>query len=187
LTCDDLSKGLAYNASVTYNTSALNFQYLGANDALFISEDDTATWQISSYLGPAHPGDGINHSENDTQAVLWLDTQDTDMEYRGNRIGLCHSYVPLQNKTGNLTWSREVLERAQDDNGDCKTMLGEECVTALERWYSGQGSAVWGNDKKRCNVMKNTIPSECKGMLSEPVTLGKSLGLWQQRGANRVN
>ena len=40
LTCDDLSEGLAYNASVTLNTTALNFGYLGDNDGVIIREED---------------------------------------------------------------------------------------------------------------------------------------------------
>ena len=184
LTCNDLSEGLAYNASVTLNTTALNFGYLGANDGVIIREEDSAIWQISSYVGPRYDGDAEVYSENETQAVLWLDTEDTSMERLGDHIGLCHNYVPLQNRTtGNLTWSREVLERAQADNGDCKTMLGEECVAALENWYSGQGLGVWGTERDpACNIMKNTIPSECEGMLSEAVTMGKYLDLWQRRG-----
>ncbi|USP82131.1 hypothetical protein yc1106_09405 [Curvularia clavata] len=128
LTCDDLSGGLAYNASVTHNTTAVNFAYLGNDD---------------------------------------------DMGRLGDHIGLCHNYVPLQDhRSGNLTWSREVLERSQQDNGEFKTMLGEECVAALERWYTGQGPSVWSTDRyPACTVIQNTVPPECEGMLSEPFTM----------------
>ncbi|KAI4655618.1 hypothetical protein J4E93_000332 [Alternaria ventricosa] len=168
LTCDDLSDGLAYNASVTHNTTALTLSYLGSDSDPSFSEDNGINWQISSYIGPyIWPGDGI--SENDTQAVLWLDVGESDIERLGNRMGFCHNVVPLQDfTTSNLTWSRQVLERAQDDNGDCKTMLGEECVQALQNWYSGQNS-VWISQD--CSTIKHTIPSECEGMLAEAVTV----------------
>ncbi|XP_014551364.1 hypothetical protein COCVIDRAFT_20351 [Bipolaris victoriae FI3] len=173
LTCDDLSGGLAYYASVTHNTTAIKFAYLGANDGVTISRDDTATWKISSRIGPAYDSDGVMSSENQTQTVLWLDTEDTDMERLGDHIGLCHNYIPLQDhRTGNMTWSREVLERSQQDNGDCKTMLGEDCVAALERWYAGQGLSVWSTDRyPACTAIQNTMPPECEGMLTEPVTM----------------
>lgn len=171
LTCDDLSDGLAYNASVTHNTTALTLTYLGSDSEPLIREDDGTNWQISSYIGP-YTGMGDEYGENDTQAVLWLDIGESDMERLGNRMGFCQNYVPLQNQTnGNLTWSREVLERAQDDDGDCKTMLGEECVQALQTWYSGQAFGLWSTQE--CSSIDHTIPSECEGMLTEAVTMSE--------------
>jgi len=171
LTCDDLSDGLAYNASVTHNTTALSMSWLGSELVPLFSEDNGINWQISSYIGPyIWPGGGI--SENDTQSVLWFDVGESDIERLGNRMGFCHNVVPLQDFTSsNLTFSRQVLERAQDDNGDCKTMLGEECVQALQAWYSSTGM-VWGSQD--CNTITHKIPSECEGMLAEAVTVGKS-------------
>jgi hypothetical protein len=175
LTCDDVSESLAYNASVIQNTTALNIVWLGANERVMITEDDRTTWQISSYIGPGYNGGMAEYGENDTQAVLWLDTGDSNMERLGDLMGLCHNYVPLQNRTtGNLTWSREVLERAQDDDGDCRTMLGTECVEALQSWYQNQGQAIWTTDQSpACSSIEHALPSECEGMLSEAVTMGK--------------
>jgi hypothetical protein len=176
LTCDYFSESLAYNASIIQNTTALNFFWLGANENAIIKEDDSTTWQISSYIGPGYSGGMAEYGENDTQAVLWLDTRDSNIVRWGDLMGLCHNYVPLQNRTtGNLTWSREVLERAQDDNGDCRTMLGTECVEALESWYHDQGHMAWiTKESPACSAIQHTIPSECEGILSEAVTMGKS-------------
>ncbi|RYN84597.1 hypothetical protein AA0117_g811 [Alternaria alternata] len=173
LTCDDLSESLAYNASIIQNTTALNLVWLGDEERVAITEDDQTTWTISSYIGPGYNGGMAKYDENETQAVLWLDTGDSNMERLGDIIGLCHSFVPLQNRTtGDLTWSREVLERASEDDGDCKTMLGTECVEALESWYRRQGQAAWNDDQyPPCSAIQNTIPSECEGMLSEAVTM----------------
>ncbi|CAN9096236.1 unnamed protein product [Alternaria sp. RS040] len=175
LTCDDLSESLAHNASIIQNTTALNLVWLGDEERVAITEDDQTTWKISSYIGPGYNGGMAKYNENETQAVLWLDTGDSDMERLGDLMGLCHSFVPLQNRTtGELAWSREVLERAGEDDGDCKTMLGTECVEALESWYRRQGQAAWNDDQyPPCSAIQNTIPSECEGMLSEAVTMGK--------------
>jgi hypothetical protein len=174
LTCDDLSGSLAHNASVVHNTTALAFLWLGGDGDLIIREDDRTTWQISSYIGPVYDrGYAPEHDENDTQAILWLDTGDSNMERLGRRMGFLHNYIPLQNRTnGNLSWSREVLERSQEDSGDCKTMLGEECVQALQSWYSNQATSVWLSDGDY--AIEHTIPSKCEGMFSEATTLGES-------------
>jgi hypothetical protein len=174
LTCDDLSASLAHNASVVHNTTALAFLWLGGDGDLIIREDDRTTWQISSYIGPVYDrGYAPEHDENDTQAILWLDTGDSDMERLGRRMGFVHNYIPLRNRTnGNLSWNREVLEKSQEDSGDCETMLGEGCVQVLQSWYSNQCTNVWlsGGDY----TIEHTIPSECEGMFSVATTLGES-------------
>ncbi|KAI4691642.1 hypothetical protein J4E81_007168 [Alternaria sp. BMP 2799] len=134
LTCDDLSDGLAYNASVTHNTTALSMSWLGSELVPLFSEDNGINWQISSYIGPyIWPGGGI--SENDTQSVLWFDVGESDTERLGNRMGFCHNVVPLQDFTSsNLTFSRQVLERAQDDNGDYTAPFNASDHVRIREW-----------------------------------------------------
>jgi hypothetical protein len=167
-TCADLSENLAFNASSSRNMTGFQLHYLGGDPMeILIREDDSKTWTFSSYIH--HAGPGIM-DPNSTQATLWLDTGSTDRERLGETMGMCHSYMLVQ-LGGNITMSKDVLERSLEDEGDCKKMLGEECVQALEKHYRNQAGLAWsvGGD---CREMEDALPAECEGLVA-PITISK--------------
>jgi hypothetical protein len=81
---------------------------------------------------------------------------------------MCHQYIQAyDDRLGGFRWKKEVLERSLTDNGDCKTMLGNECVDALVRHYKRQALdqlSVGG-----CDGTNYTAPPECGDMLEATV------------------
>jgi hypothetical protein len=149
--------------------TALQLVYLGSgtDEQIQIQEDTGKTWSLSAYIQPA-----TDSSPIDTQATLWLDTGDSNRKQLGERMGMCHNYMPVQ-CAGNFSMSKEVLERSLEDEGDCTKMLGEECKEALESYYRDQAVLVWyagGN----CANMENALPAACEGLIV-PSTIGTSI------------
>jgi hypothetical protein len=157
--------------------TALNLEFLGdpADRDVIIQEDSSRTWQISANLQPVL---GEQQSPNTTQTTLWLDTGSTDTTRLGQIMGMCHNVVPLQ-RGGNLTWSKEVLKRSLEDNGDCTTLVSEKCISALTQHYTTQAN-ILRLDGTGCTKTNNTVPRECDGMV-EPVSLSMPLPAFHQK------
>jgi hypothetical protein len=82
--------------------------------------------------------------------TVWLDT---NKQIPSGIFG-CFDSIDL---VGATQWvlNREVYERGVDDNGDCRTMLGTECVDALQRVYTAEAE-------------KGAIRGECPEVVSFP-------------------
>lgn len=77
-------------------------------------------------------------------------------------MGMCEEST-WTHLLGEYKFSKEVLERSVNDNGDCKTMLGEECVEALRIHYTE--SATYGMTRGRCPSgldWNTTVPRQCR-------------------------
>lgn len=58
-------------------------------------------------------------------------------------------------------FSRDVIERSVNDKGDCKIMLGEDCVAGLKRHYLTMAL----NSTLRDCARNYTVPQECMGLI----------------------
>jgi hypothetical protein len=172
--CANLTRSLAYNASVTQDMYGLNVDVLGAGPDVVINEYHSTTWQVTARIGPESLTGPVNSTSQNVTTTLWFDTGDKPQERLGGTMGMCHNVITPQ-VGGRWAWSKEVLERSLDDEGDCKNMLGEECVKALESHYLIEGRKVYDDDEQDCRVANNTIPQECEGMLEEAVSFGMFL------------
>jgi hypothetical protein len=59
-----------------------------------------------------------------------------------------------------------VLKRSVNDDGDCKTMLGEECVSALENHYRREATEIM--TRGRCpegSEWNITVPFQCASLI----------------------
>ncbi len=170
--CAALTSQTAHNASATLTIPALRLEYLGTGTEDFrIYNETDFQWQLSSYIQPRQPADSTP-SENDTQTVIWLDTNRSDTERLGSTMRLCHNVVPLQFQS-NLTWARAALEASVQDSGDCRSLVSEACLKRLKSQYETQA-----NEQRReytaCTGSNNTVPWECmdSGMV-EPFSRGE--------------
>lgn len=101
----------------------------------------------------------------------FIETGDSDT----SDFGMCAEGIRVfdQGNPGMFWLSRKVIERSVNDNGDCKTMLGTECVEALKKHY--QVAATQYTQKGECpttdpeiptNIVWNkTVPEECRGLI----------------------
>lgn len=166
VTCSDISQYLAINTTNTVNMTAVNVRFLGSEPEIAVYEDTRHTWTITNWVQPAYCQQTQFNScpGNETEPVVWIDPGDSYMERLDSILGYCHNYIPWKNSTtGQVALSREALERAEDDNGDCKAMLGEECVKALEHTYASN-SRLSTTEGNQCSI-SHDIPEECEGVL----------------------
>jgi hypothetical protein len=152
---------------------ALNVGFLGATDDVVINELPRSTWKVTARLGPDSLTVPVDSRPQNATLTLWLDIGDRPKDRLARTMGMCHNFITPQVMGRKWAWSKEVLERSLDDEGDCKIMLGEKCVNALERHYLKEGQRVYYDDEKRCMVTNNTIPDECEGMLQEAYSAGR--------------
>jgi hypothetical protein len=143
------SKDLAnYNSSKTVAIPALRIK-----DAAVVDDPDKQ-WYFSLR------NQEINGPGQDVMTYMWLNTGKSN----ATGMGTCFQTTDVYGVNG-FEFSREVLERSVDDKGDCKTMLGEECVAALKDHYarSGMKSAFEGT----CSggSFNTTVPHECAGLV----------------------
>lgn len=122
----DLNVEKWWNASASAKMPALRID--GPN----VEASDTEDWELLLHL----PGS------------LFLNTGDS--RTADPDFGACYEQLRISTdaNNGNDKWffTREVLERSLDDKGDCKVMLGEECVQELKEQYlrKARTSMEWG-------------------------------------------
>lgn len=98
----------------------------------------------------------------------YLDTQgETSGTETSNATGVCteglHTFA---NST--YFFSKEVLQRSLDDQGDCKVMLGEQCADALKLHFLRESVAyirAGGCPGDGTVVQNRTVPWECAGLV----------------------
>jgi len=159
-TCADLERYIGFNASVTRQIPALAINgskaVTGGDPTLDFSvvNDTTRTWSLKLGVSASRNPPSYLDSTRYSQTLL-LDTADSNL----TEMGSCHHTVQAEQFTSNFQWTKERLERSLDDNGDCMTLLGSECVAALKRWYARQGAqAMMLGD---CSATNTTFLEEC--------------------------
>jgi hypothetical protein len=90
---------------------------------------------------------------------MFLDTKDSNT----TDIGSCHQVMQSAVKNQGYLFSKAVLERAMSDNGDCTTMLGNECVQAIKKMISNEVANIPLRTGS-CSGMNTTMPRECSGV-----------------------
>jgi hypothetical protein len=162
-TCSILGNLLTPNASITREIPAYSISkdvYLGDNrfpdpsQSFHLENDTSRRWSLSLRVHNTQPEIA---TRPDYQQTLLLDTVDSNV----TRMGMCHQYIQAyDDRQGGFRWKKEVLERSLNDNGDCKTMLGNECVDALTRHYKRQ--AMIQLSQGDCAGTNYTMPTECE-------------------------
>jgi hypothetical protein len=179
-TCSDLDVLLHYNASTTRQMSALSvsgsrntvdFGSSYAERRFFVDNDTSRTWTLSLRVHRTKPYRSLVDNDRSYQQTLILDTSDSNV----TQLGVCHHIAGPEGVGLGYQWTKKVLERSLKDNGDCRTMLGDKCASALIEHYRKDAA---GNSLLRgsCQKANNTMPRECAGMV-EPTTRSEYLNL----------
>jgi hypothetical protein len=177
-TCSILGGLVNANASTSRSMPAFSITkdiYLGndrfpdPNQSFKLEIDPSQNWTISLHVSESH-----RFSRDDDQpepfyyhSVL-LDTAGSNV----TRMSTCHSFVQAHDPDHGYRWAKEVLERSLEDSGDCKIMLGDDCVNALVRHYRHEG---YTNQSRSgdCSKANFTVPAECAGMV-EPYSMSRT-------------
>lgn len=159
-TADDFN---IYNATKSYAMPALQINRTEEQDEGFdgivggLIPDSEKTWYIVSRVA------SVSRSNLEGAIpLLWLNTADSNT----TDIGVCTETTSPYG-LNEYEFSREVLERSVNDNGDCRTMLGSECVDALARHYQQQAfsSSTSGDCPSGSNV-NLTVPYQCANLIN---------------------
>jgi hypothetical protein len=150
------------NATGTYTMPALTINRTEEQDPNLsgeiggLVEDSGKTWIFSPYLN----ADAALHTQS---SDMWFNTGDSNM----TDIGMCMTQA-VSIGLGEYAFSKEVLLRSVDDNGDCKTMLGESCVAALQAQYRQQATSAMmsgGCSGQQGTPVNSTVPWECADLV----------------------
>jgi hypothetical protein len=167
-TCSDIEEAVQFNASTTRQIPALQFQVLGDNEEYIIVNDSSRTWDLSlrvTKLPRVNDSVPIDESRSVWQQTMFLDTKDSRM----SNIGSCHQPLQVAGFDNKYEWTRELLERSLEDNGDCTTLLSNECLEALKD-TNRIGTASMQKTGS-CLQLNRTMPAECNS------GFGTSLGI----------
>ncbi|KAF2020565.1 hypothetical protein BU24DRAFT_3052 [Aaosphaeria arxii CBS 175.79] len=152
---DETRKFTEYNGTKTYPIPALKIDgYTDEGHPNKLSEDDDNQWNLISRV--SHP----LGSSRDAWNRIFVDTGNSNTT---DIIG-CMESTSLTATTG-FAFSEKVLRRSLEDKGDCKTMLGEKCVEALERQYHDYGVVAMKTFSCMKPIFNTTIPKECSNEL----------------------
>jgi hypothetical protein len=156
--CNNVEKFNNYNATRTYSIPALRINGSRSGDSAYykILEDPDNMWYLTDRFAGANLASG-----SDGLQYPWLNVGDSNT----TNIGMCMD-TTWTHSLGKYYFSKEVLERSVNDNGDCKTMLGEECVSALESHYKkiAAGSMTRGNCQTG-SFSNLTVPYQCASLV----------------------
>src|SRR5690242_2275638 len=126
------------NATASVDIPALRLDFLGSGDDFSIVNESDFSWRLSSSIQPL-PGQYYEELANRTQTVVWLDTDMSRTTQLGDRMRMCHNFIPLQ-MGPNVTWSHDTLEKSVQDTGDCRTLVSEACLQRLATQYTSQAA-----------------------------------------------
>jgi hypothetical protein len=165
-TCKDIDYALHYNASTTRQIPATSLEGHNPRDPrrpngspYKLVYDSSRTWDLSLRVQRERWANSSNMPENPRyEQAMFLDTKDSNM----TDIGTCHQTIKASNNPGSYSWTKAIMERSLKDNGDCSTLLGKECVTALKKMYLGEATN-WPLRAGKCAGMNSTMPRECSG------------------------
>lgn len=113
---------------------------------------DSSSWYITARVNELG-------ADNGALSETWINTDNSNT----TDIGLCIDRTS-PSSLGTYAFSKEVLERSQNDNGDCKIMLGEDCVAALSNQYAQYATRAMLKGSCPSN-RNNTVPRECADLV----------------------
>lgn len=136
-----------YNATKTYPIPSVEINKT-SNGLINGPADDP--WYLTFRLGDS---DGFNTT------WPWINVGNSNT----TGISWCMKTTDTYFNKG-FSFSREVIERGLNDNGDCNTMLGTECRNALQEQYNG--AALTSMQKGECDLSLDLkVPEECNGVI----------------------
>lgn len=159
-TCDDIDRYLPLNASITRPFPALGIQ--GTNGSrpgignFEVVNDTSREWSVKLAVS-TKPGETRISSPR-----LFLETGNSSL----TQMGACHQFIQPSERLEGFRWPKSVLERSLKDTGDCKVMLGEECVAAIKQAYKRR--AVANMVTGECSVKSQALPWPCAGPMPFP-------------------
>jgi hypothetical protein len=156
--CNTINGFNNYNATHTYPIPALYINGSRSGDPNYykILEDLDSSWYITGRFA----GASLVSNTHGIQ-YPWLNVGDSNTTNMGMCMDATWAY-----SFGEYKFSKEVLKRSVNDDGDCKTMLGEECVSALESHYRREATETM--TRGRCpegfewNI---TVPFQCASLI----------------------
>jgi len=125
--CETINDFNNYNSTHTYPIPALHINGSRPGDPNYykILEDLDSSWYMTGRFSGAN-----SVSKKNGIHYHWLNVAESNT----TNIGMCMDTTRAY-AFGEYKFSKEVLKRSVNNNGDCRTMLGEECVSALESHY----------------------------------------------------
>ncbi|KAF2445220.1 hypothetical protein P171DRAFT_431956, partial [Karstenula rhodostoma CBS 690.94] len=145
--CNSNDDFVHFNSSKTVALPALS------NNGPMLNQDPHTQWYFSTRTVYTSP-----HA--DAMTKMWLNTGNSSTK----DIGTCWHTTWTHERDG-FAFPRDVLERSVDDKGDCKTMLGEECVAGLKRHYLDAAMRSAQSASCQGDVFNATVPHECAGLV----------------------
>ena len=146
-----------YNATRTYSFPALriNGSRSGNPNDYKIVEVPDKLWYITDRLTVSSTDKNLKSA----MQMPWINIGDSNT----TNMGMC-MLTTATHSLGEYKFPKEVLERSVNDKGDCKIMLGEECVEALERHY--RAVAARSMTAGRCTGIdqNTTVPFQCASL-----------------------
>jgi hypothetical protein len=161
-TCADIESNVQYNSSTSRKFRALKLEQGPHEDRFAIHPDFSRSWNLSYHVQqqPVDTSYQWRPDNNYYYGTMLLDTGDSNI----TSIGSCHQTLQAEVASeGYYTMSKEVLERSERDEGDCRILLGDDCVNAL-RDQSREEAAEWSMRSARCADMETSLPQNCSGL-----------------------
>jgi hypothetical protein len=148
-TCTWSEPFVTFNISKTVQLPALQ------SDGFSLKDDPDETWYFT--LRTAYK---VANMDNGTS--IWLNTGTSDTTGMGSCSDAPETYGGDAYGRDGFEFSRDVIERSVNDKGDCKIMLGEDCVAGLKRHYLAM--AIRSATLRDC-ARNYTVPQECMGLI----------------------
>lgn len=147
-----------YNSTKTIAIPALQINGTNIQDRNpgKLIEDPGKSW----YITTRNRVEGIN--PNTSMQYFYFNTNESNT----TGIGLCTLALPTEN-LGTYTFPRRVLERSIRDNGDCRTMIGDQCLAAWKRQYSGLANRLIYGASCTGTSLNTTVPHECADIVGD--------------------
>lgn len=171
-TCSAIDKFVQNNSSTTRSIQPYSIDGQRSDRGTFrLVNDSQVTWELTLRVQKTPPSN-ITLTPGATtpnyRQTMFLDTGNSNM----TDIGACHHTIqPAINGIG-YQWTKDVMQRSLDDNGDCSILLGSKCIDALRTQFRDQASQ-WPLRTGTCRGMNNSMPFECAGSSFGPQLFGK--------------
>ena len=165
--CSEVDDFYTANATGTYTMPALSINHTEESDPELQGTVGGLVASSSDYwvLSPRANAKSQNPLTSDLQnSPMWLNTGDSNL----TDIGFCMTQSVSYGFPSEYFFSKDVMLRSADDNGDCKTMLGNECVAALQAHYQREASQSMMSGECPNNGnggINNTIPYQCQDLV----------------------
>ncbi|KAF2114475.1 hypothetical protein BDV96DRAFT_647179 [Lophiotrema nucula] len=152
-----------YNSTRSYPMPALSLSdpsTTGPRVQSIVASNDSEWYLINRYSQDTSISEG-------GMTYYWLNTGDGEGNSSGEGILGCMERANTIS-LGEFEFSKKVLERSVNDNGDCKTMLGDECVEALVEKYRQVASTSMMRGRCPSGSQWNfTVPEACSDIVGD--------------------